>query len=90
MEPNPSCVLRFVEVGCPGCGAESGSDALWGSYGPALGGCSARMGGGWSVGGLCWGGRGGVGHNLRVNNSETVHPAWAVGIGGRKSRFLLS
>lgn len=50
MEPNPSCVLRFVEVGCPGCGAESGSDALWGPYGPALGGCSARMGGGWSVG----------------------------------------
>lgn len=50
MEPNPSCVLWFVEVGCPGCGAESGSDALWGPYGPALGGCSARMGGGWSVG----------------------------------------
>ena len=43
-------MLWFVEVGCPGCGAESGSDALWGPYGPALGGCSARMGGGWSVG----------------------------------------
>lgn len=35
-------------------------------------------------GGLCWDGRGGAGHNLRVNNSTAVQPGWAVGIGDRK------
>lgn len=48
------------------------------------GGCSARFGGGVVCGGLCWDGRGGAGHNLRVNNSTAVQPGWAVGIGDRK------